>query len=297
MTVEYLVEQGGDRLDLYVSRRSRDLSRSEVRRLTEEGQVLLNGSIPKPGRVLRPGDRVTLTVPPPEPLEVEPEPIPLEVVYQDGELLVVDKPAGLTVHPAPGHPSHTLVNALLAMCLDLKGIGGKLRPGIVHRLDKDTSGLMVVAKSARAHSDITRQIQERKVRKGYLALARGRVDPLEGIIDAPIARDPRNRKRMAVVAGGRQSSTPYRVLRHFSEHSFLEAFPVTGRTHQIRVHLASIGHPLVGDALYGKASSVLGRHFLHAHLLGFVHPVTGEYMEFSSSLPPELESELQALGP
>jgi 23S rRNA pseudouridine1911/1915/1917 synthase len=210
-------------------------------------------------------------------------------VYQDDELLVLDKPAGLTVHPAPGHPSGTLVNALLAICPDLRGIGDRVRPGIVHRLDKDTSGLMVVAKSHRAHLSLSRQIKERKVKKGYLALVSGELKPREGVIDAPIARNPRDRKRMAVVAGGREARTRYKVLRSNGEYSLVEAFPETGRTHQVRVHFASLGHPLVGDHVYGKRSAFLGRQFLHAHLLGFSHPDTGEWREFTSPLPPDLQ--------
>ena len=293
---EFLVESDEERLDRFIARQSSELTRSQVRRLTDEGHVLLNGSIVRPSRKLRPGDRISLTVPPPRPVALVAEDIPLNVIYQDGELLVVDKPAGLTVHPAPGHPSHTLVNAVLALCPDLKGIGGELRPGIVHRLDKDTSGLMVVAKSAGAHVNITNQIKDRTVRKGYLALVRGQVEPVEGVIRGPIGRDPRNRKRMAVVQGGRDASTSYVLLRHAGDCSFLEIFPETGRTHQIRVHFASTGHPLVGDALYGTKSSVIGRQFLHAHLLGFRHPTTDDYLEFSSPLPPELRAALTELG-
>ncbi len=310
-TREFVVEEGTlapgaeERLDLFLARQGPDLTRAQVRRLMEEGYILLNGGVPKASRKLRPGDRISITVPPPRPVELAPEAMPLNVIYQDGELLVVDKPAGLTVHPAPGHPSHTLVNALLALCPDLKGIGGELRPGIVHRLDKDTSGLMVVAKTATAHLSIARQIKDRTVRKVYLALAWGKVEPAEGIIEAPIGRDPRNRKRMAVVQGGREASTSYKVLRYYPDHSFLEAFPRTGRTHQIRVHFASTGHPLAGDALYGHLRTKrpgpsaglelnLNRQFLHAHLLGFQHPTTGEYLEFTSPLPQELREVIGA---
>ena len=305
---EIVVERDEERLDVFLARSGPDLTRSQVRRLVDEGYVLLNGGAAKPSRKLQPGDRVSITVPPPRPLALTPEAMPLNIVYQDQELLVVDKPAGLTVHPAPGHPSHTLVNALLAVCPDLQGIGGKLRPGIVHRLDKDTSGLMVVAKSARAHLGISAQLKDRSVRKAYLALAQGRVEPKGGYINAPIGRDPRNRKRMAVVQGGRESSTRYKVLHYFAvnsdQYSLVEVFPETGRTHQIRVHLAATGHPLVGDALYGKKSAIpadvlrsgLDRQFLHAHLLGFRHPSTDEYLEFSSPLPEDLHRAIEALG-
>ena len=291
-----LVSGDADRLDTFLARHEGlGLTRSQVVRLVDEGHVLLNGAIPKASRRLRSGDCISVTVPPPRPVDLVPEEIPLNIAYQDGEVLVVDKPAGLTVHPAPGHPSHTLVNALLALCPDLKGIGGELRPGIVHRLDKDTSGLMVVAKSAAAHLGLTGQIKERTFHKGYLALSRGKVEPAEGVIETPIGRDQRNRKRMAVVQGGREARTTYVVRRYYSAYSFIEVFPKTGRTHQIRVHFASIGHPLVGDALYGDRSCLLGRQFLHAHLLGFRHPTTDEYLEFTSPLPVDLRAVIETL--
>ena len=307
-TRELLVDQerttDGERLDVFLARSLPELTRSQVKRLTDGGNVLLNGSIPKASARLQPGDLVRLTIPPPRPVDLAPEPIPLNVLYEDEDMLVVDKPAGLTVHPAPGHPSGTLVNALLAIARDLKGIGGELRPGIVHRLDKDTSGLMVVAKGHLAHNSLTRQIKQREVRKGYLALARGHVRPAEGTIEAPVGRDPRNRKRMAVVPGGRQATTRYKVVRHLGRgeevYTYLEVFPETGRTHQIRVHFASMGHPLAGDALYGPrrqtAAPFLARQFLHAHLLGFRHPASGDYVEFSSPLPAELFGVLEGLS-
>ena len=296
---EFVVNGSDERLDMFLSRSEPDLSRSQVQRLMDEGCVLLNGSAPKPSRKLHPGDRVSLILPPPRPVELVPEDIPLDIVYQDGELLVVDKPAGLSVHPGPGHPSHTLVNALLSICPDLKGIGGELRPGIIHRLDKDTSGLVVVAKSAGAHRRISEQMKERSVHKVYLALISGRVKPEEGTVDGPVGRDPRNRKRMAVVAGGRDASTGYKALRYFAHESdaytLVEATPKTGRTHQIRVHFSAVGHPLVGDSLYGRRSPLLGRQFLHAHRLGFRHPSIGRYMEFTSPLPAELRSVIEVL--
>ena len=293
---EFVVESNGERLDMFLARRGPSLTRSQVQRLVEEGCVLLNGDIPKAGHRVHPGDRVYLEMPAPRPVDLVPEPIPLMVVYQDEEIIVIDKPAGLTVHPAPGHPSGTLVNALLALCPDLKGIGGELRPGIVHRLDKDTSGLMVVAKSSQALTNMATQLKEREVRKKYLALAGGRVEPPGGVIEDPIGRDPRNRKRMAVVQGGRDARTRYEVLRYYDDCSFVEVYPETGRTHQIRVHFASMGHPLFGDALYGKGSPLLGRQFLHAHCLGFRHPSSNEYVEFSAPLPGDLSAVLEALA-
>jgi len=293
--LERTASRSGERLDLFLAREARGLTRSQIKRLVEEGFALVNGRPARPSQRVRAGDRISLTVPPPRPASVEAEPIPLRLVYSDAHLLVVDKPAGLTVHPSPGHPSGTLVNALLALCPDLKGVGGELRPGIVHRLDKDTSGLMVVARTSKAHLALSRQIKERRVRKGYLALVTRNLQPPEGIIDAPVARDPRNRKRMAVVAGGREARTRYRVLRSGEPYSLVEAFPETGRTHQIRVHFAYLGHPLVGDVTYGKRSALVERQFLHAHILGFHHPATGEWKEFTSPLPPELEAALSMI--
>src|SRR5206468_6022792 len=223
--------------------------------------------------------------------------IPLTIIYQDGDIIVLDKPAGLTVHPAPGHPSGTLVNALLAACPDLRGIAGTLRPGIVHRLDKDTSGLMVVAKNDRAQRALQRQLKDRDVRKTYLALVRGVPAPREGTIAAPIGRHPKNRKKMAVVADGREATTRYRVREEIAggQYSLLEVEPVTGRTHQIRVHLAAVGHPVVGDATYGRPSAAVGRQFLHAHKLAFAMPLGGRTVEFESPLPADLREALSQL--
>ena len=285
----YVVETGEERLDVYLAGREPELTRSQLKRLVDEGHVLLNGSLPKAGSRVRAGDLISVTVPEPRPSKLVAEDIPVDVVYQDGEMLVVNKPAGLTVHPAPGHPSRTLVNALLALCPDLKGIGGELRPGIVHRLDKDTSGLMMVAKSGPAHACLSKQIKDRAVTKGYTAMVLGRVMPNEGRFDFPIGRDPRNRKRMAVVAGGRDAVTRYRVLKRYERYTLLEVFPETGRTHQIRVHFAHARHPLLGDTVYGGRSKVLPRQFLHAHLLGMRHPSSGEYLEFKSDIPQDLE--------
>jgi 23S rRNA pseudouridine1911/1915/1917 synthase len=222
--------------------------------------------------------------------------MPIAVVYQDAHMLVVNKPAGIAVHPGPGHPDRTLVNALLALVPDLKGIGGVQRPGIVHRLDKDTSGLMVVAKTDRAHASLTQQLKERRVKKTYVALVSGNVSQSEGEVDAPIARHPRHRKRMAIVQGGRDAVTRYKVVHRYSGCTLVEAYPVTGRTHQIRVHLASLGHPLVADSVYGKTSALVDRHFLHAARLGFyLPPEEKEWREFESPLPDDLQSALDML--
>ena len=294
-----VVGQSVLRLDQFLAGQQTGLSRSRLHALITEGYVRLNGRPARPAQKVRPGDRVSLTVPPPRELDLVPQSIPLTILYQDSHLAVVDKPAGLSVHPGPGHPSGTLVNALLAHCPDIAGIGGAIRPGIVHRLDKDTSGLMVVAKTDGAHQGLSQQFKGHAVTKGYLALVTGQVGPDRGQVDASIARDPRNRKRMAVVAAGKEARTSYRVIQRYhcrdQGYSLLELYPETGRTHQIRVHLAYLGHPLLGDAVYGRRSPLLDRHFLHAHHLGFQHPVGGQRLEFRSDLPPDLKRALEAM--
>jgi 23S rRNA pseudouridine1911/1915/1917 synthase len=294
-TLHLKVDRAGERADVFVARRSAGLSRSHARRLIDEGLVTIDGRPLKPADRLPAGVTVTVNIPPAEELDLLPEDIPLTVIYQDNDLIVLDKPPGLTVHPAPGHPSGTLVNALLALCPDLRGIVGTLRPGIVHRLDKDTSGLMVVAKNDRAQQAIARQLQQREVRKTYLALVHGTPSPREGIIQAPIGRHPRNRKKMAVVEGGRDAETRYRLREELPGYSLLEVEPITGRTHQIRVHMAAIGHPVVGDAVYGRRSDVVRRQFLHAWKLAFAMPLSGRQVEFISPLAPDLREALDTL--
>ncbi len=293
-------------MDQFLAGQPTGLTRSQLQRLIGDGLALVNGSGSKASSKVRRGDRIMLTVPPPKPTEVVPQWMPLTVVHQDEHIAVIDKPAGLAVHPGPGHSDHTLVNALLAICPDIQGVGGEIRPGIVHRLDKDTSGLMVVAKTHQAHLDVSDQIKARQVDKGYIALAVGKVEPAVGVIDEPIGRDPYHRKRMAVVPDGREARTRYRVLEYimpsggvrmpsggvWAGYSLLEVVLETGRTHQIRVHLSFIGHPLMGDGVYGRSSPLLDRQFLHANRLGFRHPATGDPVEFRSELPPELSAVL-----
>jgi 23S rRNA pseudouridine1911/1915/1917 synthase len=292
---EIEVDGGDARLDQYLAWVNLGLSRSRLRQLIAEGQVMVNGAPAKPAHRVRPGDRILVTVPAPRPSGVVAQDINITVVYQDADLVVVDKPAGLSVHPGPGHPDQTLVNGLLALCPDIRGIGGEIRPGIVHRLDKDTSGLLMVAKTQEAHTGLSNQIRDRTVQKGYLALVEGVPSPGSGTVDVPIGRDPRRRTRMAVTPGGRESRTGYRLLEQVGEYSLLELQLLTGRTHQARVHMAWLGHPLLGDALYGKRSPLLDRHFLHAFRLAFSHPATGEPLEFRSPLPRELEDALEAV--
>lgn len=292
---DFEVQAGGARLDQFLASQQTGLTRSRLHALIAEGLVLLNGQSAKPSQKVHQGDQVSLTVPPPRELELVPQSIPLAVVYQDEALIVIDKPAGLSVHPGPGHSDGTLVNALLARCPDIQGIGGVIRPGIVHRLDKDTSGLMVVAKTEAAHQSLSVQFKEHAITKGYLALAAGAIEPADGQIEAPIARDPRHRKRMAVVIGGREARTRYQVVERLDGCSLLEVYLETGRTHQIRVHLAYLGHPLLGDSVYGKRSPLLDRHFLHAYHLGFQHPASGRLLEFYSELPDDLRRAVEAL--
>ena len=294
-TREVVANGGGVRLDRFLAERERGLTRSRIHALISEGWVTVNGGPARPSQKVRAGDRVSLTIPSVRDMDLTPQDIPVRLVYQDADIVVVDKPAGLSVHPGPGHHDGTLVNALLARCPDIQGIGGVHRPGIVHRLDKDTSGLMVVAKSERAHHQLSAQIKAREVVKKYQGLTVGTPPLPEGTIDAPIARDPRHRQRMAVVAGGRESLTHYRVIDDLGELALLELRLETGRTHQIRVHLAYLGYPLYGDAVYGKARPNLARQFLHASHLAFVHPRTGDNVSFDSELPGELQRVLEGL--
>ncbi len=289
-------DEGDTRLDKYVCARVPELSRTRVQKLIAAGNITVNGQPAKPGLRLNPGDRIDIDIPPAPPRELKPEAIPLKIIYEDDDLLVVDKPAGLTVHPAPGHPAHTLVNAILAHFPHLADIGDSLRPGVVHRLDKDTSGVMLVAKNSAAQADLARQFKSHSVTKAYLALVRGRLEPENGIIEADIGRDPHNRKKMAVVAVGREARTEYRVIKYIGGYTLLEIIPETGRTHQIRVHLAAIGFPVVGDKVYGVKSPHLSRQFLHACRLGFKLPATSDYVEFESELPADLAQALEAIG-
>jgi 23S rRNA pseudouridine1911/1915/1917 synthase len=294
----------GERLDAWVADQLPSLSRSRTAQLIAEGRIRLNSEPAKKSERLEPGDVVEVEIPDPEPSEVEAEPIPLDIVYEDEDLAVVDKPAGLVVHPAPGHRTGTMVNALLHHVDDLSGIGGVKRPGIVHRLDKDTSGLMIVAKHDQAHRGLSAALKRRDIRRVYLAAAWGHLDDDHVTVDAPVGRSHRNRKRMAVVADGRRAVTHFERKQRWVAADLLEVTLESGRTHQIRVHLAHIGHPVIGDPQYGAggAKGISGpghvwarelerrvpRQFLHAHRLVFQHPVSGEEMRFVSPLPEPL---------
>ena len=295
--VRLVVDEGNLRLDKYVCRACEGLTRSYVQKLIDEGRVTLNGRVAKPSLKPTRGDMILINVPPPSPSPtLAPEDIPLIIAFEDSNILVVDKPAGITVHPAPGHPTHTLMNAILARCPEITAIDSSLRPGIVHRLDKDTSGLIVVAKNRAAHVSLAGQLKNRSMTKRYWVLVRGCPNPEQGSIEAAIGRHPKNRKRMAVVPHGRESRTFYRVVSHVGNHALVEATLQTGRTHQIRVHFSSIGCPVAGDSVYGVRLPDLSRQFLHAFQLGFRLPSTGEYVEFRSDLPPDLRRALQGLS-
>jgi 23S rRNA pseudouridine1911/1915/1917 synthase len=292
----FIADKPGERLDKYVCQQHPELSRSHVQKLIAEGYITVNDQRGKPGLRLNKGDRLKVVIPPAPPSRLVPEAMPLNILYEDADLLVVDKPAGLTVHPAPGHPSHTLVNAILSHFPHLADIGDSLRPGVVHRLDKDTSGVMLVAKNSAAQADLAQQFKSHSVTKAYLVLVKGKLTPENGVIEAAIGRDPRNRKRMAVVAGGREARTEYRVVKYIGDYTLLEVRTETGRTHQIRVHLAAIGYPVVGDKVYGVKSPYLSRQFMHACRLGFKLPSSGEYVEFKSELPPDLAQALEDIS-
>lgn len=295
-TLTYTAAEEGDRLDAWLARVSGQ-SRAQVQRRIAEGEVLVNGSPVKAKYQVRLGDRVEMRLPPPVELDVLPEDIPLEIVYQDEDICVINKPQGMVVHPAPGNESGTLVNALLFALSDLSGIGGVARPGIVHRIDKMTSGLLVVAKNDAAHASLSQQLQEHTARRSYLAIVEGNIREDAGTIEAPIARHPVDRKRMAISPGGltgprgpvgRDAVTHWRVLCRMGQFTLIEAQLETGRTHQIRVHLAHARHPVAGDDVYGPAKPKLGLkgQALHAYCLELAHPRTGERMRFYAP-PPE----------
>lgn len=287
----FVVEEPGLRLDKWLAQKLPDMTRSGVQNLIEKGLAFSGKKVLTKNARLSPGDVVTITVPEPSSLNAEPEPIPLDIVYEDGDLLVVNKPKGMVVHPAPGNPNGTLVNALLYHCGDsLSGINGVARPGIVHRIDKDTSGLLIVAKNDFSHVRLAEQIKAHSFTREYSAVVYGRVKEDEGTVDQPIGRHPVERKKMAVLrdsASARNAVTHYRVIKRFQDFTQLCLRLETGRTHQIRVHMAFLGHPVAGDPVYGpkKVITSLKGQCLHAGLIGFVHPRTGEYLEFNSPLP------------
>ncbi len=300
MRVETFIAGTSDRLDRVIAARLPELTRSAAQRLIEGGHVQVNGlPVSRPAHRVRPGDQITVHIPPPEPVHLTPEPIPLDILYEDENILVIHKPAGMVVHPGAGHARGTLIHAILAHCPDLEGVGGALRPGLVHRLDKETSGVLLVAKNERTYHFLQAQFKARTVRKIYEALVIGHPPP-EGLIEAPIARDPRHRKRMAVVPTGRPARTRYRVLKMYEgrwgRYAWLEVYPETGRTHQIRVHMAYVGYPIVGDTTYGRRAPLsCPRLFLHARAITVRLPSHPEPITFEAPLPADLREVLQTL--
>lgn len=298
--IELIVEPAfsGMRLDAYL-REQTPFSRSRIAALMEEGALLVNGEVErKAARKTEAGMRLELNVPETKPVDIVPQDIPLDILYQDADVVLVNKPSGMVVHPAAGNESGTLVNALLYHVHDLSGIGGEMRPGIVHRLDKDTSGLILIAKNDAAHAALSEQFKQRTMEKHYRAVAHGSFSKEEGLIDAPIGRHPVDRKKMAVVQNGKPSRTEWHVLERLSGATYLDVHLLTGRTHQIRVHMLSIGHPLLGDKIYApnlKTSVRVPRLMLHAYSLAFTHPTTGERMTFRAPLPATFEETLQKL--
>jgi 23S rRNA pseudouridine1911/1915/1917 synthase len=296
-TITFHIKKDGERLDKAIAFAIPELSRAVVQRLIKSAQVTVNGRPSKPSYRVEASDEIVVHVPVERPPELRPEHIPLDIVFEDEHLLAVNKVAGMVVHPAYGHESGTLVNAVLAHSPETLDVGGAERAGIVHRLDKDTSGLILVAKSDAMHSALQGQFKRRKVKKTYLALVENHPSPRRGLIDAPIGRDKRQRKRMAVVRGGREARTAYRVSELFQEHSLVELEPETGRTHQLRVHLAWLGYPVVGDRIYGyrKQRLLKHRHFLHAYKLELNHPLTGIELSLTAHLPDDLTDLIQRL--
>ncbi|GKV64260.1 MULTISPECIES: RluA family pseudouridine synthase [Sporosarcina] len=293
---EITEELAGSRIDKAIATLQPDWSRTQIQQWLKEEHIQVNGSFVKSNYKVKAEDTIAIEQPDPEVYDIEAENLDLEIVYEDRDVLVVNKPVGMVVHPSPGHLSGTLVNGLMYQCTDLSGINGVMRPGIVHRIDKDTSGLLMVAKNDKAHVSLVNQLVEKSVNRVYTALVHGHIPHDNGTIDAPIGRDPRDRQRMAVVDNGKNAVTHFKVLERFGEYTLVECRLETGRTHQIRVHMKYIGYPLVGDPKYGQRKTIdFGGQVLHAGTVGFVHPVTEEYLEFTAPLPENYQNLLNDL--
>lgn len=292
---DYVITDQTGRIDKVLTTLEPEITRSQLKNLINDGHVTVNGQAVKPKYKVQAGDKISLVKPEPQSLELTPENIPLDIVYEDDDVIVVNKPQGMVVHPAPGHPDHTLVNALLYHS-PLSTINGTFRPGIVHRIDKDTSGLLMVAKNDLAHQSLAEQLRNKTNKREYLALVYGQIKEDEGTIDAPLGRNPQDRKKQAVVKGGRHAVTHFKVIKRYDNFTLVKCILETGRTHQIRVHMKYIGHPLVGDPLYGPRK-VIGKNgqFLHAALLGFKHPRTGKEMVFEAPFPENFQKMLDKL--
>lgn len=286
------------RIDSYIVDKNINLSRTAIKRLLDEGKILVNGKKQKPSYKPEVGDIITIEIMKPKEVELKPQDIPIDIIYEDKDIIVVNKPKGMVVHPANGNPDGTLVNAILAKCKDsLSGIGGEIRPGIVHRLDKDTSGLLIIAKHDQAHINMSKQIQDRKVIKKYIALVKGVIGENTATIDMPIARSTKDRKKMAVDPKGKEAITHYKVLQRYDKYTLLEIKIDTGRTHQIRVHMSYIGHPVVGDMQYSNGKNEFGieGQMLHSRYLEFDHPITGKRLKLEAPLPEYFEQVLKEL--
>lgn len=280
------IDQETGRIDKVAADLFTEVSRSQVQTAIKDQRLEVNGQVVKAKYQVQPADQIKLVLPEPEPIDAQPEPMDLDIIYEDDQVIVVNKPQGMVVHPAPGHLHGTLVNGLLAHG-QLSSINGKIRPGIVHRIDRDTSGLLMVAKTDIAHKSLTEQLKNKTNLREYIALVHGVISEETGTINAPLARDPKNRKRQAVVSGGRDAVTHFKVIERFADYTLIRCRLETGRTHQIRVHLQYIKHPVAGDPLYGPKKTLPGNgQFLHAAKLGFTHPTTGEWLEFEAPLPP-----------
>lgn len=298
MNEEYVISDDAGRLDVFIAGKKGELSRSHIQKLITEGYVLVNGANVKANRKLKPGDRVSLSIPEAKPVAIEPENIPLDILYEDEDIIVINKARGMVVHPAAGVYHGTLVNALLYHCKDLSGINGEIRPGIVHRLDKDTSGVMVCAKNDAAHVNLAEQIRVKSAHRRYIAIVHGNIKEEGGIIHGDIGRHPTDRKRMAIVSeNGKPATTEFKVLERFGEYTLVECNLKTGRTHQIRVHMTHIGHPLVNDPKYGRSKSkfAIQGQALHSVELTLTHPRTGEVMHFEAPVPEDMKKIIRAL--
>ncbi|MBN2540991.1 MAG: RluA family pseudouridine synthase [Bacilli bacterium] len=295
--LEYLVQDTDitERIDKFLSQRESELSRSTIQKLIEESRVFVNGNPVKSSYKVKKGDLIEITDIDVFDWDIVPQKMDLDIVYEDNDVLVVNKPSGLVVHPAPGHYTDTLVNGLMYHINQLSDVNGEERPGIVHRIDKDTSGLLMIAKTNKAHNILAEELKQKETKREYIALVEGVIKNKRGKINAPIGRDPRNRLKMAVIANGRPAVTHFEVLETFQQKSLIKCILETGRTHQIRVHMAYIGNPLAGDHVYGSAKNTDFGQFLHAKTLGFTHPITKEFMEFDSPLPQPFLDELEQL--